>query len=406
MISNIFNINQPSDSSINITYNYYSINYYNMQSNIDASGLTFLSAIYLGLLNHPNVMYIENSKESTLYYQATNINVYGKIFDIPNIDYDGVLIIEHKSTVSSNIKLYTCFLLKKNPFTSFSFANNSINTLLESLNDLGQVKDNNSLSMNDYIQSNGTKVIVYNSMNKNKTQCKVIINTDVIPINQDLTKLSSNVSKLFIPFPIKSSYKIAMANLVDKKQEGFTVNDNKALISDGYDNDIFECDYLPVGTDTVTTFSIPVGSSYATDTKNQEWLMLVVNYILGFIIFIAVFFLAPLFYNELMLKNICIWDFCKTPLKIFSGYTWLDFFLTIAFIVTTLTLIILGVNQNNDTMKVTGVFLPFIFIIGYLGIFFVNSIMKKSDLEVKKSDSEGSGPPNPPGPQSQSEPSS
>ena len=103
-----------------------------------------------------------------------------------------------------------------------------------------------------------------------------------------------------------------------------------------------------------------------------------------------------------MLKNICIWDFCKTPLRIFSGYTWLDFFLTIAFIVTTLTLIILGVNQNNDTMKVTGVFLPFIFIIGYLGIFFVNSIMKKSDLEVKKSELEGSGPPNPPGPQPQS----
>ena len=379
-MSNIINTNQSPDNTINITYNYYSINCENTQSSIDISGLTFISATYLGLLNHPNVMYLENGK-TPLYYQATNLYVYGKVHNIPNIDYDGELIIQHLPTVSNNTKLYTCFLLKKNPFTSFSFSNNSINTLLESLHNLGQAADYNSLSMNDYIQSNGTKVIVYNSIDKNKNQCKVIINTDVIPIDQDLTQLSFNASKLFIPFPNTNSTKITTANLIDKKQEGFTINANKELISDGYDNDIFECDFLPVGTDTVTTFSIPVGSSYATDTANQEFLMLVVNYILGFIIFIAIFFLAPLFYNELMLKYICIWDFCKTPLRIFGGYTWLDFFLTTGFIVSTIILVILGVNNSNDTLKVVGVFLPFVFIIGYLGVFFMNSVMKKSRLQ-------------------------
>jgi hypothetical protein len=367
----------------NVLLNYYPIDCYNIVSKTNGE-TNYLSSTYKGNLNNPNVIYSEYTN-SPVYYQSTNIYIYRKSQDL-GINYDAELVIEHEPTTSRNEKLFVVFLLS-----------NDKNTTKKSLDNLilySKMKPDTQLTtinMNDYLTDcKENEFLFFETFNEKNNKCKIIINPNIVKIKENINYTKNN--DLF--FKTNILEKIHITNIhgcgISYKNngvisEGFTLGDGGVLLSDGSANDLFECEFLPIGSDMAEVYQIPINSESVGTTKNQEFAQLVMNNLLGFIAFIFVFVASPVFYNGVT-GYICEKDdtFCNTPLfsigtlhSLFGFSTRFDILLTSIFFILTIILITYGMNTGNENSKAVGVFLPFIYAVGWLGIYFVNQILKK-----------------------------
>ena len=274
-----FSLDQTSDTAIQIKYNYPEINADHIQESTK-----MITANFFGKANEPNVIYTEPAKTSEKF-QARKLYICGKIHTIEGSDYDGELIVEHIS-LSSNTKLYVCFLLKTDNTAKATEIDDIVKHSGEQIE---------TLEINKYL-SGSSKNIIYESTNL----ARVIIYTNVIRIKENLANYSAKTT-LFDVF--NKNYKIVETTIA--KEEGFTgregfkistSQDGGVLVAEDTKNgDYLQCELANVGEDMIQTYQVPVLS----DASKQNTSAIMVTYMMFFLVFISTLWAVPYVHEHL-----------------------------------------------------------------------------------------------------------
>jgi hypothetical protein len=280
-----FSLDQTPDTTIQIKYNYPEINADHIQESTK-----MITANFFGKANEPNVIYTEPAKTSEKF-QARKLYICGKIHTIEGTDYDGELIVEHIS-LSSNIKLYVCFLLK----TDNTVKATEIDDIVKHSGE--QIE---TLEINKYL-SGSSKNIIYESTNP----IRVIIYTNPIRIKENLANYSEKTT-LFEVF--NKNYKIVEIKIA--KEEGFTgregfvisnrnnIDENglksPQLVAENKNGDYLQCELANVSEDMIQTYQVPVLS----DASKQNTSAIIVTYTLFLVVFIMTLFGIPYIHKHL-----------------------------------------------------------------------------------------------------------
>lgn len=383
--------------SIKINVDYYPIICKNTRSEIDSSGDSFISATYTGRINEPNVQYID-SGNTPVYYQSVKIHVFGNIHKISDINYDGEIIIEHNPTISNNTKLFCCFPVKQIHETR-SPQKNSIGKLISSTsvyspdnNPNSVLGPNISLSMDEYLdfKNKDPKAICYETVNRLGVKCKVIVFTDVLQTDSDISTFSRDGKSLFNNIPVNSPSIVSIGDWTTREydeykgysqpifiQEGFgtavLAGGETVLTSDGAAGDIFSCEYLPVSTDTAQVFQIPIGTDLVTSKTNEDATSVVLYFIVSVVMASIIFTISPVIYN------LPIFDSFRDDLpeqlewmnSLFNtkNMGWIDVIMILVMSILSFSLIVAGISNKSNTTKIAGLFFLIVSIVGYGGIY-------------------------------------
>ena len=136
-----FDLTKHKDTTENINYNYYSTTFYRNQYEKTVENGGYVKLSYPSHSNKINIM----SSVFPDHYLTTTLYILKKGNSAHNVDYDGELVIEHKSSTNSNARLYTCFLLKTS--ASPTIGDTKIDDLLSATQDMI------SINLNDIIKT-------------------------------------------------------------------------------------------------------------------------------------------------------------------------------------------------------------------------------------------------------------
>jgi hypothetical protein len=407
---------EPEMNLAKLVYDYYPITCGYIQAGIDISGLSFVSANYVGKINQPTMIYIDSNGTST-NYQSRSIYAYGKLHTIGDIDYDGEIVIEHESTVSSNTKLYVCFLVKcdklayptnRNSVAEFAGATGVFSPHMQDDNPEVLVSMNEYLSFSEY----GDGAMYYEAQDNTGKLCRVVIFTTVITTSVDLSKFSIHVENLFSVVPMTTPIAIMARNAdsirlqgfgssrtVLSKQymnttnndvmyEGFEVDSANNLTLEGEGNDIFSCEYLPISTDTAKVYQIPINTDIVTKSGDQQFTSMTTYIILSVLFTVFVFIVGPIIYNSAFLtslrvpiKNTILSNIYNTILFT-NNVSPLDAGVATVTAIISFTMIGVGVQNSNSIVTLVGVF--FLLIFG-LGAGSIHITTKLNNLEKSNS---------------------
>ncbi len=375
----MFKLTKNADSVNNnnpaISFNYYSTIIENVQITKDKTGDVAISATFDGKVNEPNINYMDDNTQS-MFYQSKKIYVYGKIHKISGSTHDTEMVIEHIPISNGTKKLFSCFLLKKTQDVS----ENSISSFIKA-------KTNNEyISFNEYINTDNT-TIVYETITSNNDPCTIIVFTNVIPINDkdnDLSSFSETESKKIFSPSLLTNVSVAKSSCLFKNKtvEGFaqtTINKKKVLTVEGGGNDIFTCEYLPVSTDTVDVFQIPIDTSLVKSVADLEFTNTAVYIFISIISTIIIFFVSPNLYNMYWLK-----EYKKDLPGYITNYTdifvkkmnTLDASISATILLIFMILFIVGFSVDNNMALLSSCLILFIFIVGYFSIY-INGLIRQ-----------------------------
>jgi len=367
-MSEPFNFKKGNPSSYEIEYNYYRIPLMNIQKNTTHVD-NYMSANFVGTVNQPNVKITKTVPEQ---FQAKRIYVFGRLHQIDGVEYDGEIVIENCSITSADV-VYTCFLLKTDPYV---FRNNIDEFLQNPIPEL-------HLNLNHFL-GNSPNLIVYNSIKggANGGSARVIVNTDIIPITSNLSGYSWNTTLFDTAAPKKYDVLIS-ANI-----EGFTVVDANGRPVSNYhvgntkgDGDIMECDIIDVESDMVTTYNLPIGSDVAKSNSTLTSLTTVVVFVFSVSMSMLVFLISYPIYDLLRSNKMFGKLFVPDPssyLSFMKINTPFSIRITILFFIIIIILLSTGFSQDNITLITVALYLVIIYVIPYFSVLFFTSFSPAS----------------------------
>lgn len=300
-----------------------------------------------------NVTYTKSNV--TANFTASKLQICGQIHDINGMSYDGELVIQTLPMTNAGLTppLYMCFLLSSNSTNNKS-----------DIDDLFKSTSASQLPLNISADANGAKYILYKSTDAQGAPCIVAIFTTPILIQSSLSGYTKTT-----PW-----FKPATADYI--------------VIQSNSDGDWMECDYVPVGSETVTTYNLPIQSSIIKDSNALDSLRTIIMFVVFFIICVFSYFLIPVIYvavagyivkskfftsmtGTMNAENTGAEDKNKNNRK---TILYMDYVLS--FLFGGLGLILISVGAFSDTSKVentgdlllTGFSLSMIYIIGYIVI--------------------------------------
>lgn len=381
---------------MNLFFNYYPIDCFFIESTQnELDNKDYIHLTYKGILNNPNVIFYEHGSPPS-YYQSTHMYVHGKKHYHLGINYDAELIIEHSPTTTRNTKLFHVFLLSSSSSSSSSSFNDLI--LLSKSNKSKKLDAQLSIDMNDYLMANEQThpYFYYETENEQKEKCKVIINPNVVKISHLEPKTQHH--HLFF-----EKEQVQQINVITKNgggnlpaardetfvfKEGFyssKISDvSNVMIWENNGKDVFECEFLPVDSETVDVYQIPIESDAITSSKMQEFSQTMIHYSFMFVVFLFVLFASPLMYNGLMenvFKGESLGWFAKKSWFFFmpemnnKPYNYFDLFVLIAMLLIFIISLSIGYTKNNDGAKSFGIIILLTYIIGVVGIFGTNAYL-------------------------------
>jgi hypothetical protein len=324
--------------STTIAFDYPLMNITNIINNTKAGTLT--GQCSLSALAPPNITFTTNN--NTNAYTATNLWIIGPdssngLHSIPNANFNGELVIQNYSTSVGSF--YMCF-----PLASSSSQQVSDIDGLFAKSTIGGVSININL---DVVPSAGTNsFIFYNSTTKDASP--VAVYTSPIQITSDLMTYTNNL-------PISMT------------------GTNMQTISNSQVSEWMECDNVPIGSDTIATYNLPIQSGLVKDINTIDSFKTIVMFIIFFIVCVFSYFLIPSAY--LALINIYIGKKYMDPKSKKETVGKIDLFISSVIIGFSILFLILGVgvfgnasNSNTGDLLLTGIILSIIYIIGYVVI--------------------------------------
>ena len=115
--------NSDPENTNNIYYDYYDtpIYYNHFEKNVETSG--YIKVLYRNTenINRPNLTFYPELKT----FDIKALYIFKKLHDIPEMDFDGELVVEHVSKTNQSGLVYTCFPLKTKTDSVFSYKNPS-----------------------------------------------------------------------------------------------------------------------------------------------------------------------------------------------------------------------------------------------------------------------------------------
>jgi len=115
--------NSDPENTNNIYYDYYDtpIYYNHFEKNVETSG--YIKILYKNTenINRPNLTFYPELKT----FDIKALYIFKKLHDIPDMDFDGELVVEHVSKTNQSGLVYTCFPLKTRTNSVFSYKNPS-----------------------------------------------------------------------------------------------------------------------------------------------------------------------------------------------------------------------------------------------------------------------------------------
>jgi hypothetical protein len=273
-----FNPNQTINTSISLVASYPTLSVSNIttNSNYSITGSCQPSS-------SSNITYTRSN--STSEYKANQLYIIGggprSTYPLHNVsgveNITGELIIKNVSTNNDN-PIYMCYLLSSTTSgtSSTSQVDNILNTAATGSSSPIVVNLNADIEQN----MSSAKYIVYTSSVINPGTTVVICTT---PIN-----VSSSVI-----FPLQNN-----APLFDMSATIYSV------ISANVEGSWMECDYVPIESAAVTTYSLPIQSSLIKDSNSMDSLRTTIMFVTFFIICVFAYFLIPTIYLAVLAKLI------------------------------------------------------------------------------------------------------
>ena len=200
-------------------------------------------------------------------YSASQLRIHGLLHKIDGVSYDGSLVIKNDpmTNAGSIPPLYMCFLLSSN-------SNNPVSDI----DAIFSASARTSLPINLIADANGAKYILYKTTDVNGAPCLVAIYTTPIQIQTPLTGYSTTTEWF------SASPSTAVTDYV--------------VIKNDSDGDWMECDYVPVDSETVTTYNLPIQSSIIKDSNALDSLRTTIMFVVFFIVCVFAYFLIPVIY--------------------------------------------------------------------------------------------------------------
>jgi hypothetical protein len=285
-----------------------------------------------------NITNVYTAMEIWIIGNGGGIDPSGGLHNIPNANFNGELVILNKST---NGIFFMCF-----PLASSSTQQASDIDVMFNPNP-GVVPININL---DVIPSAGTNsFIVYNS--NNSDNALIAVYTSPIQIQSDLSKYTNTLAPSIFTMTGK----------------------NMQTIPNIQTGEWMECDNVPIGSDTIATYNLPIQSGLVKDINTIDSFKTIVMFIIFFILCVFSYFLIPSAY--LALINIYIGKKYMDPKSKKETVGKIDLFISSVLIGFSILFLILGVgvfgnasNSNTGDLLLTGIILSIMYIIGYVVI--------------------------------------
>jgi hypothetical protein len=341
-----FDLNQNPDTNQQIKHVYPTMTASSI-SLVTDSGTKFIKANFNGGGSTPNVVYTKSN--TTVNFKATQLFVYGNVHSRNGISYAGELIIKNDplTNASSTPSIYMCFILSNN-------SNNLETGIDKIINDAEKNKEKTPISVDLNTGGEGESTyIVYKAANNSGIPCLVVLFTTPIQIKSNLSGFSNNCDSLFV-----------------------TPNNNLtySIVSSKIEGDWMECDYVPIESAAVTTYSLPIQSSLIKDSNSMDSLRTTIMFVTFFIICVLAYFLIPTIYLAILSKLIKDDNASvkMSPVKKKKIVLYMDYVLSFVFGGTGLILICVGAFsdptkvENTGDILLTGFAFSIIYIISYI----------------------------------------
>ena len=310
-----------------------------------------ISALFQGRVNQPNMSYI-HPKLGSINYQAVELFISkGQHIYPQDKNHDAELIILHKPTTNAP-KLYSCFLLKTKGVSS-SMVDTDIDAIIKQTHTPSLYHQELTLCMNNYITKSSPKMDIYEKYSEDGSPCIVVIFKEIINIS---TAIKEENESLFENF--------------------------QEAITDNIKDDYLECEFLPGGVDSedVKVYEIPIGSQVYTDGTSSDWISMLAKNIVVFMGAFIAFFIYPQIYNFFKKKmddspnSSWLSETKWADVFIFKNIgSWYNLILTIIFLIISIILISIGITFLSYSFVLSGLFIIFSYIFGYMGIGYLNS---------------------------------
>jgi len=284
----------------------------------------------------PNITYNVNGATTT--YTATKLWIIGNngnnLHNIQGVKFDAELIIQHRSSSGGNF--YMCFLLASSPLANATDIDNlftSTNTNITLNNDIVSSTGNNEYMIYTNQVDRISPVAVYTS-----------------PI-----QISTNVS----------SYQNNLGSIVSIPQPA-----NTQTVENGSASEWMECDNVPIGSDTVATYNLPIQSGLVKDMNTLDSFRTIVMFIVFFLACVFSYFLVPAAYLGLI--NQFIGRSYLDPETKKNRVTIIDWSISgIMIFGLSIPLILAGVfgdpnSTNTGDVLLSGIIIGIIYIIGFI----------------------------------------
>jgi len=269
---NGFNINKTSDSTKSIKINYLPIG---LNDILFSESNNYITA-NCEVSSSSNITFVDNNV--TTEYKAKKIYILGtandtKVNEINGIPSNGQLIIRNTNANGDKI-LYTCFpLVVINPAPR----NSGIDAIIQTATS-GSTKTSLTVDFNSAIYA------------KEVPDLKYIEYTSNLGNNAKVVTMGA-------PIYISSTYLMKLennTNLFNLQPETYSI------LAPPVPGEWMECDYVPIDSEEVETYNLPVSSSLVQDSAAHDSLKTMFMYIL-FLIFTGLSYtLIPLIYKYLL----------------------------------------------------------------------------------------------------------
>lgn len=367
-----------------VAVDYYATPCTSAQLRIDAAtGAPALSAVYAGARNQPNAIYV--GAGAPLTFSARTMHLRGRVHDVAGMRHDGEIVVEHAATANSNTRLFSCFPVVRREALPAEAREDPVARLLRAADPSAAREDDvpPEVCLNDCLPPD-PRLIVYESRDCRGMPCRVLVFLDEILTGADISGFSASVGDLFDAVP-RGAPEVAMARRASGESsgelraeaanegvEGFEIGSDGILKSTGTADDIFTCEYLPVDTDTVQVFQIPIDTNMVSSTANQEMTSMALYFVLSIVFAGMVFFAAPVMYGSSLTA------YFKTPLPsalaslnglfMTSGLTWADVIIVGVLTVLAVGLTSAGISSGKNPLKIAGLVIMVVLVVGISGV--------------------------------------
>lgn len=342
-----FNPNQTPDNSQSITVNYPAMGLTAIMNDPVNSYITALcSKSSTSNVSYTNAQGTTEYKANKLWIVSNASGTNNQLHNVQGTMPNGELIIQNFDTNGSKV-LYMCFLLS---LTSADFQNGQIDNLLNTASLEASMQ---TVTLNADINAKPdptAKYIVYTSSKLGPGATVVIFTQPIYVTSVNLMALQNNVGL----------FDMAAAT--------------SAVIPTSVAGSWMECDYVPIGTDEVTTFNLPMGSGLMNDIASFGSFRTIVMFIVFFFICAFAYAIIPIAYSSLAARMLFLQKLGPSaPNNLKRDRIWyMDVVLTIIFGVLSIVLIGIGafadpsVVANTSTLLLSGFCIGVIYIIGYI----------------------------------------